>query len=323
MRKGLGHLLFLLLLGCLASAQAGDIEERVQHGYANNNGVKLHYVALGHGPLVIMLHGFPDYWYTWRFLMGSLADNFQTVAVDLRGYNLSDKPKGVENYDMALLVEDVSAVIRQCGQDHAIVIGHDWGGLIAWNFAMSHPEQTDKLIVLNLPHPRGLNREFIHNPQQQENSKYAHEFQKPGAERELTPEGLAGWMRDPAAREKYVAALRRSDFEAMLNYYRRNYPREPVEDTSPVQKVRSPVLLIHGLQDKALLPGALNDTWQWVESDLTILTVPGAGHFVQQDAADLVNSTIKSWLCTRVQASVCTAEKIGRLLEGKPEQANK
>ncbi len=156
---------------------------------------------------------------------------------------------------------------------------------------------TDKLIILNLPHFRGLSRELANNPKQQKNSAYARRFQQEGAHEALTAEELAKWVTDPEAREKYVEAFRRSDFEAMLNYYKRNYPKEPyVEDTSPVVKVKPPVLMIHGLDDWALLPGALNGTWDWLEKDLTLVTIPGAGHFVQQDAADMVNRTMKMWL---------------------------
>jgi pimeloyl-ACP methyl ester carboxylesterase len=244
-----------------------------------------------------MIHGFPDFWYTWRNQMESLSKTHQAVAIDLRGYNLSDKPKGVENYDITLLVQDVAAVIKHLGRDKAIIVGHDWGGAIAWAFAMMKPELTDKLIILNLPHPRGLRRELARNPEQQKNSGYARGFQQEDAHKRLTPEMLAFWVKDTTARSKYVEAFRKSDFEAMLNYYKRNYPREPyTEDTSPLVKVKMPVLMIHGLKDTALLPGALNGTWDWVEKDLTIVTIPEAGHFVQQDASDMVSRTIKSWL---------------------------
>ena len=108
-----------------AAAGAADIDDRVTHGYADSNGVKIHYATMGTGPLVVMIHGFPDYWYTWRKQMEGLADRFQVVAIDQRGYNLSDKPSGVENYDVRLLVGDVVAVIKHLGQQKAIVVGHD------------------------------------------------------------------------------------------------------------------------------------------------------------------------------------------------------
>jgi len=258
--------------------------------------VKIHYASLGKGPLMVMIHGFPDFWYTWRDQMAELSREYQTVAIDQRGYNLSDKPAGVDNYDMSLLVGDVAAVIRHLGREKAVIVGHDWGGAVAWQFATHLPQLTEKLIILNLPHPRGLRRELANSPQQQKNSQYARNFQQEGAHLKLTAEGLGGWVKDPQAKQKYVEAFRRSDFEAMLNYYKKNYPRGSSEDTSPLVKVKAPVLMIHGLNDQALLPGALNNTWDWLEKDLTLVTIPGAGHFVQQDASDLVTRSMKMWL---------------------------
>lgn len=281
----------------VSSALATDIEQRVEHGYADSNGVKIHYASLGKGPLIVMIHGFPDFWYSFRDQMEALSANYQVVAIDQRGYNLSDKPKGVENYDMRLLVGDVVAVIKHLGRERAIVLGHDWGGAVAWSLALMRPDVVEKLIILNLPHPRGLSRELANNAEQQKNSQYARNFQQPDAHTRLTAEGLAFWVKDPEAKKKYIEAFKRSDFEAMLNYYKRNYPREPyTEDKSPVVKAKMPVLMIHGLNDTALLPGALNNTWDWLEKDLTLVTIPGAGHFVQQDASEMVTRSIKMWL---------------------------
>jgi pimeloyl-ACP methyl ester carboxylesterase len=135
------------------------------------------------------------------------------------------------------------------------------------------------------------------NPQQQANSAYARHFQQPDAAVGLTAETLAGWVRDADARQRYVEAFRRSSFEAMLNYYKANYPREPYQaPAGPPPKVKCSVLMLHGLKDEALLPGALNDTWQWLEKDLTLVTIPEAGHFVQQDAATFVTQTMVTWL---------------------------
>jgi epoxide hydrolase 4 len=278
---------------------AVGIEERVEHGYAQNetDGVRIHYATLGEGPLVLMLHGFPDYWYTWRYHMAALSARYQIVAPDLRGYNLSNKPEGVESYNMRLLVGDVRAAIQALGRQKAIVVGHDWGGAIAWQLAMHVPEAVEKLVILNIPHPRGLARELANNPEQRKNSQYVRDFQEEGAHPALTPEKLASWVVDPSVREKYIETFGRSDFQAMLHYYKRNYPREPYREvTSPLIKVQAPVLMIHGLEDPYLLPGALAGTWDWVEKDFTLVTVPGAGHFVQHDAADFVRRTIANWL---------------------------
>jgi pimeloyl-ACP methyl ester carboxylesterase len=130
-----------------------------------------------------MIHGFPDFWYSWRHQMEALSDRFQVVAIDQRGYNLSDKPKGVENYDVRLLVGDVAAVIRHLGRDKATIVGHDWGGVVAWQFALNLPQMTENLIILNLPHPNGLLRELRSNTAQIKNSEYARNFQTKSPQR--------------------------------------------------------------------------------------------------------------------------------------------
>ncbi len=291
----------------LAMMMSSDVYDRVEHGYADSGGVKIHYASLGEGPLVVMLHGFPDFWYTGRDQMEALSSDFKVVALDLRGYNKSDKPEGVENYAMPLLVSDVGAVIRHLGEERAIIVGHDWGGIIAWMFALNVPEMTEKLVILNLPHPNGLTRELWNNPQQYENSSYARTFQEKGPDAPdvffgspMTAETMSGWVKDPEARKRYIEAFGRSDFTAMLNYYKANYPRvEPgaiPPATPPLPKAIMPVLMFHGLDDQALLSDGLNNTWDWLEKDLTLVTVPGSGHFVQQDASELVTKTMKWWV---------------------------
>ena len=302
----------------LSPAWGEDMFDRVESRYAENDGVRIHYAIAGpeDAPLAVFLHGFPDFWYSWREQMAALEDRFRVAALDMRGYNLSDKPKGVENYAMAHLVADVAAVIAAEGAQSAIVVGHDWGGAVAWNVAMERPELVRLLVILNLPHPRGLFRELTTNPAQQRNSQYAFNFQQLDAHKALTADGLAFWVRDPEARKRYVAAFEQSDFEAMLNYYKANYPRPPQPEgesaeaseapagtglASPdMPNVQSPVLMFHGLDDTALLPGALAGTWNWIDADLTLVTIPGANHFVQQDAAELVSNTMRDWLLRRL-----------------------
>lgn len=267
------------------------------HGFADSGGTKIHYVTKGTGPLVVMIHGFPDYWYTWRKQMPALAENHQVVAIDQRGYNWSDQPEGVESYAMSHLVDDVLAVVKHFERDQAIIVGHDWGGMVAWQFAMRYPEATSKLIILNLPHPHGLSRELASNPEQQKNSAYARFFQSAEASKLVKVDTLVGWVKDPDAKEKYLEAIKRSSMEGMLNYYKANYPREPyTAPTDPGPRVKCPVLIFHGLKDKALLSDALNGTWQWLDRDLTLVTIPDADHFVQQDAADKVTKTMVRWL---------------------------
>lgn len=286
----------LAVLVAVACAVPPETEGVGEEGFVDSGGVKIHYVTAGKGPLVVLLHGFPEYWYSWRDQIPALAKHFQVVAIDLRGFNKSDQPQGVENYTMDKLVGDVVAVIKHFKQDKAIIVGHDWGGAISWAFAMGHPEMTSQLVLLNLPHPRGLTRELANNPEQQKNSEYARNFQQPDAVNKVKPEMLVFWVKDPEARKKYLEALKRSSMEGMLNYYKANYPRPPYKEGREFPPVKCPVLMIHGLKDTALLPGALNDTWKWVEKDLTLVTVPQAGHFVQQDAPEFVTKTLVRWL---------------------------
>ena len=288
--------MLLVVTICLALVGATHADELGEEGFVDSAGVKIHYVTSGKGPLVILLHGFPDYWYTWRKQMPELAKHFQVVAIDLRGYNKSDQPAGVENYAMAKLVGDVDAVIKHFKQKKAVVVGHDWGGAIAWSYAMTHPDKTERLVILNLPHPKGLQRELATNPQQAKNSEYARVFQQPEAAKTLTPGLLSLWVKDAQDRKKYVEALQRSSIEGMLNYYKANYPKPPYKDEQTFPPVKCSVLMFHGLDDPYLLPGALNDTWKWVEKDLTLITVPKAGHWVHHDASELVTKRMVCWL---------------------------
>lgn len=295
--KNLILFLLILMITHLPLAQETNFLESVQHHYADNDGVKIHYVSLGEGPLVVLVHGFPDFWYSWRHQMEVLSKQFRVVALDQRGYNKSDQPKGVENYNMTLLVSDVAAVIQDAGAEKAIIVGHDWGGMVSWTLAMTKPEMVEKLIICNLPHPKGLSRELANNPKQQENSEYARRFQKKGTHLLLTAKRLSSWVQDEEAKELYMDAFKRSSFKAMLNYYKANYPRPPYqENTGDLPKVKCPVLMFHGLDDTALLADGLNNTWDWLEQDLTLITIPGAGHFVQQDAADMVSRSMIMWL---------------------------
>ena len=305
--KYLPYLPALATLILVASTAHGDLLDEVEHGYADNNGVKIHYATVGEGPLVIMIHGFPDYWYSWRHQMEGLKDNFKVVAIDQRGYNLSGQPEAESSYAMSNLIGDVAAVIRHFGEEKANIVGHDWGGIVSWQFAFALPEMVENLVILNLPHPNGMARELANNQKQQENSGYARAFIAGKATdpdiffgQPMNPQTLSGWVSDPAARQKYVEAFGRSSFDGMLAYYKQNYPRGESSGTAPrAARLNMPVLVFHGLEDTALHSDGLNNTWDWIDADTTIVAAPGASHFVQQDAAELVTSTMKWWLLAR------------------------
>jgi len=305
LRTVLAFVAALTLAAAAQSAGAAPLDK-----YATNNGVKIHYVADGKGPLVVMIHGFPDYWATWKPLMAELNKaGYRTVALDTRGYNLSDKPDGVAAYAMPNLIGDVAAVIAAEGQKNAIVIGHDWGAAIAWQTAFNRPDLVNKLVILSVPHPAGLARELATNKAQQDGSNYARNFQKEGSEKMLSAEGLAGfhnYLKDPAEKAAYVAAFKQSSFAAMMNYYRANYPRgtgadtqAPVAMAAPTQRVKVPTLVIHGMKDTALNAAGHSGTWDYIDADTTLVMVPGAGHWVQHDAEALVDRTIRDWLNAR------------------------
>lgn len=305
----------LFTLGIHAPSAATGILKDVQHHYTENavDGTKIHYVSNGAGPLVVFVHGFPDFWHSWAHQMETLSATHRCVAVDLRGYNLSGKPKDQKSYRMDLLIADIEAVIKSCGAKHAVVVGHDWGGAISWTFALTHPELVDKLVICNLPHLRGLKRELLINDDHRRNTQYARDFQDPDYQDKLSPRILTatlGSMRKRPMTDteqlRYVEAFGKSDIRAMLDYYRANYNPVlqdkaplPYVDDSPLVKAKMPVLMFHGLQDTALHHHALNNTWEWVERDLTIVTLPNAGHWVHHDEPEFVSSTIQDWLQRR------------------------
>jgi pimeloyl-ACP methyl ester carboxylesterase len=303
-----------ILMGGTAGAtdlQAqSDIFDEVGHHYVDNGDVQIHYVSAGEGPLVVFIHGFPDFWYTWRHQMAGLQDQFRVVAVDQRGYNLSGQPEGVDAYTMRFQTGDIASVIEDLGEESATIVGHDLGGFVAWEFAFAFPQMTDGLVILNAPHPQGLGRELAINVQQRRNSEYARVFQAGSPDDPevffggpMTPQTLAGWVRDAVARPRYVEAFERSDRAAMLNFYKANYPATPEPGTSvrlpEFPLLAMPVLLFHGLPDRYLLPSGLNSTWDWIDADFTLVTVPEAGHFVQHGATELVTNTLRGWLLAR------------------------
>ena len=303
----MGVRVWMLLLSALAvviPAASADIMEQVEEKFAENDGVKIHYAAAGDedDPLVVFIHGFPDFWYSWRHQMEGLKDEFRVVALDTRGYNKSDQPEEQSAYNMQHLTADVLAVIEAEGRDKATVVGHDWGGAIAWNTALMHPDKVDKLIIVNLPHPKGIARELANNPEQQANSAYARNFQKPDSHKALSAQALAGFVgKDEETRNRYIEAFENSSLNGMMMYYRENYPREPYEEnTAQIPNLNIPVLQFHGLKDTALNSDGLNNTWDWIDADYTLVAIPDAGHWSHHEAHELVTETMRWWLKSRM-----------------------
>lgn len=282
-----------------------SVFDRVAHHETDSDGVSLHYVTLGEGPVILFIHGFPDFWYSWREQMAALSGDFKTVAMDTRANNKSGKPEGVENYAMPHLLGDVEAVIKDLGVTSVTLVGHDWGGAIAWQFAMRYPQFVNKLVICNLTHPNGyINVRRNATAEQQANTQYITDFQTPGFEDRLTPEILAGISAGNVSdedRRRYVDAFSRSSVKGMLDYYRAAFSglnAEAGEDET-LPQLSMPVLQFHGLKDKAVDKDGLRDTWNWIDKDYTLVTIPGSDHWVQREAADMVSNTMRWWLKSR------------------------
>lgn len=256
-----------------------DVWDRVEDCTVDNNGTKIHYVTLGQGEPVVFVHGFPDFWYSWRHQMAMLAPHFKVIAIDMRGYNLSDKPEGVENYKIECLLGDIAAVIKDAGEDKATVVGHDWGGAISWHFAMRYPEMTHRLVIMNLTHPKGYAAVVANpTPEQKTNVKYARDFAASKPKGYSVPENvlaLGERTGDALVGKRYREAFSRSYWDGMMNYYRANYS-ELIADVDPdtLPDIACPVLQFHGLKDTAVDKDGLKDTWNWVSQDYTLVTTP-------------------------------------------------
>jgi pimeloyl-ACP methyl ester carboxylesterase len=288
----------------------------VTHHFVDGvGGVRLHCAEVGEAspdrPPVILLHGFPEFWYAWRRQMPALAAaGFHAVAPDLRGYNLSDKPPRVSDYRIELLAADVAAVVRQVpgGRGRAHVVGHDWGGVVAWHLAMHHPEVVEKLVILNAPHPAAYLRE-LRRPGQLLRSWYAFFFQVPRVPEALIRlrnlRSLRDLFRRGPARlgafsegdiDRYVEAFSQPGaLTAALNYYRAAFRRGPADVSRSVRTIDVPTLLIWGERDRYLVPDLTRGLERWV-TRLRVDRLPGATHWVQHDDPETVNRLLVNFL---------------------------
>jgi epoxide hydrolase 4 len=204
----------------------------------------------------------------------------------------------VDQYKLEVLVDDVLAVIAHYGADRAIVVGHDWGGTIAQIIAGVRPDIVERLVLMNIPHLGRFNKFAAASEDQRERSKYVLEYFKPDAAEAMDIDYLVRNIRDEAERAEIAEVMRRSSMEALLQYYRANYPQPDAEDAGefPEVRIQVPTLIFWGLDDPYISPGALNDNATLFDAELTVVTLPGAGHWVHRDAADLVTRRLAAWL---------------------------
>ena len=288
----------------------------IRHDYASVNGVRLHYAHAGQGPLILFLHGFPEFWYCWKPQLEDLGRDHLAVAPDLRGFNLSDHPAEVKQYKARVLIEDVRALAEHLGHRKFVLVAHDWGGAVAWAYAMAHPQTLSKLVMVNSPHPVTFARELAHNPAQQDASQYMNLLRSDKAERVLSENNyqrlvnmtLEGWGRgtiDAAEKAAYLEAWSRPGaLTGSLNYYRASplYPPVGVDPGAKALKldpadfmVRVPTLVVWGMQDRALLPGCLDGLDECVP-DLRIERLPQASHWVMHEEPETLNRLIREFI---------------------------
>jgi pimeloyl-ACP methyl ester carboxylesterase len=285
------------------------LSDLIEHRYAQLGDVRLHYVEVGEGPLVVLLHGFPQFWYMWRFQIPALAGaGFRVVAPDMRGYNLSEKPRGVSSYRVELLAQDVKRLIVACGEESAVVVGHDWGAAVAWVTAMMHPGRVKRLGVLNVPHPERFARGLL-RPAQLLRSSYMFFFQVPRLPEKVLAAGdfasLRYTLRNETIHpgtftdediERYAEALARPGaLTATLNYYRALFRRNPLKARALLRRIETPVMVIWGERDRFLGKELAEPDPFWVPN-LRVEWLPEASHFVAEDRPDEVNSLLVEFL---------------------------
>ncbi len=281
---------------------------------ALSSGVSLQVARAGSGPLLVMLHGFPECWYSWRHQIRALAPRFECIAPDLRGYGQSDAPRGVANYSIDKLVGDVAALIEACGRSRATIIAHDWGGAIAWAAAMMRPEIVERLVVMNCPHLARFQTHLRRDWRQMLRSWYILFFQLPWLPEQLfragnfaaLERGLRGSAVQKAAFSDADLAVFRDTFRnpysvtAAINYYRalvrQNFLTSTAQNLWLKRKISAPTMVVWGEQDVALRKALTFGMEPLFEGGFEIHYVPDSGHWVQQERPEVVNSYLEKFL---------------------------
>jgi pimeloyl-ACP methyl ester carboxylesterase len=286
-----------------------------EHKYADVNNIRLHYVTAGNGKLIMFLHGFPEFWYEWKNQLTEFGRDYQAVAPDMRGYNLSSKPVEVEQYRMKYLINDIRALAEHLGYKKFILVAHDWGGGVAWPFAIRYPEYLEKLIIINAVHPVTFMRELRDNPAQRKASQYILVYRTTKAEEILSRNNYAlpasNLLEDGLKQGYFTEEDRKAYIEAWsqpgaltggLNYYRAahlgSFTGESDDSLSAdpsLFTVAVPTLVIWGEKDKWLLTGNLEGLEKYVPN-LTIKRIPNGSHWVIHEKPGLVNSYIREFI---------------------------
>lgn len=279
-------------------------EAALRHGEVEvGGGTRLHYVEAGSGPLVVLLHGFPEFWYSWRHQIEPIAAaGYRVVAPDMRGYNLSSRPQGWRDYDLQLLAGDIAGLIRGLGEDGAYLAGHDWGAAVAYGVAMYHPELIRRLAILNVPHPVRM-LEGFRTLKQLRKSWYMFFFQIPRLPERLiarddfsfAKRSLRSDSKDAFTDEdldRYVEAWSKPGaLTGMINYYRAALRRSPRNAEAQLAPIECPTLVIWGMRDRHLGSELADPPRKWVPN-ARLEQIEDATHWVQHDAPERVNELL-------------------------------
>ena len=278
------------------------MSSEVEHRFFEVNGIRLHAAQAGppDGPLIILLHGFPEFWYGWQRQIGPLAAaGYRVLAPDQRGYNLSDKPRRLSGYRLDTLADDVVALIDQAGRDRVLLVGHDWGAAVGWWTAIRHPRRVSRLVVLNAPHPSVMRRHLKTNPTQRRRSWYFLFFQLPWLpERrfrrndfEIGVRAVRGTARKGTFTDADMETYRRAwgqpgAVRGMIDWYRAALRRPPRRIGD--RRVKPPTLIIWGERDRFLGREMVAPSLEYCEQG-RVEMIPEATHWVQHEAPERVN----------------------------------
>jgi pimeloyl-ACP methyl ester carboxylesterase len=291
-------------------ASTGNI---LHHEFANINGIKMHYVTIGEGPLIVFLHGFPEFWRSWKHQISFFSKKFKVVALDMRGYGETERPVEVGEYRIEKLVRDVTELINSLGQKKATVVGHDWGGAVAWITAMMNPSVVEKLIVMDAPHPAIVQRNAFRNYAQMQKSWYMFFFLL-----EKAPEKVLSRNNFEILKHIFEISIKRKDrfsssdideyvsswgkeggITGGLNYYRANLNEEfwgNLGESIPFLKIKIPMLQIWGEDDIFLGKELAEGTKEFVDAPFSLKVISNCGHWVQQEAPEEVNQIMEEFL---------------------------